>query len=81
MTNIATNIIKQKVKYSILILYFFVVSCATGSQMVRDNRIYIGMSKQELLSLYYGAAFLVSVKILFYTVRIENTSLQKIKKY
>ena len=57
MTNIATNIIKQKVKYSILILYFFVVSCATGSQMVSDNRIYIGMSKQELLSLYYGAAF------------------------
>ena len=57
MINIAINNIKQKIKYSILILYFFVVSCATGSQMLSDNRIYIGMSKQELLSLYYGAAF------------------------
>ena len=57
MINITINSIKQKIKYLILIVYFFVVSCATGSQMVRDNRIYIGMSKQELLSLYYGAAF------------------------
>ena len=57
MINIAINHIKQKIKYLILIAYFFTISCATGSQMVRDNRIYIGMSKQELLSLYYGAAF------------------------
>ena len=58
MTNIAINIIKQKIKYSILILYFFVVSCATGSQLVSDNRIYLGMSKKQLQELFYGAAFL-----------------------
>ena len=57
MLNITINSAKQKIKYFILITYFLVVSCATGSQLVRDNRIYIGMSKQELLSLYYGAAF------------------------
>ena len=57
MINIAINFIKQKIKYLILITYFFVVSCATGSQMVSDNRIYIGMSKQELLNLYLGDSF------------------------
>ena len=57
MINIAVNFIKQKIKYLILITYFFVVSCATGSQMARDNRIYVGMSKQELLNLYLGDAF------------------------
>ena len=57
MINIAINSIKQKIKYSILILYFFLVSCATGSQMVGDNRIYIGMSKRQLQDLFYGAAF------------------------
>lgn len=57
MINIAINTIKQKIKYSILIFYFFVISCATGSQMVSDNRIYIGMSKRQLQDLFYGAAF------------------------
>ena len=65
MTNIAINIIKQKIKYSILILYFFVVSCATGSQLVSDNRIYLGMSKNNYKNYFMAQRFLALMKILF----------------
>ena len=57
MINIALNKVKQKTKFLTLFVYLFLVSCATGSQMVSDNKIYIGMSKADLLDLFLTEGF------------------------